>query len=145
MDRRRFAIFAAMLTVLMGIVVLTQITITPAPAQMGPTKITGKVTDKIIKSFDASGLPGIHSIQYRRFVMSPGARVENLVVDDHAELCTARKGTITVTTPDGSKHTFKGGDIFNVPLNAQFKLITVDAKVGFDELYWSVNVKERKE
>ncbi len=145
MDRRRFAIFAAMLTVLMAVVVVTQFTITPAPAQMGPMKVTGNVTDKIIKSFDASGLPGIHSIQYRRFVMSRGARIENAVFDDHAELCTARKGTITVTTPDGSKHTFKGGDIFNIPLNTQFKLITVDAKVGFDELYWSVNVKERKE
>ncbi len=144
MDKRRFAIFAAMLAVLMGVVVLTQITITSAPAQMGPEKVTGKVTDKIVKSFDAMGLPGIHSIQYRRFVMSPGARIENAVFDDHAELCEARKGTITVTTPDGSKHKFKGGDIFNIPLNTQFKLITVDAKVGFDEFYWSVNIKERK-
>jgi len=106
--------------------------------------MTGKFTDTIVKSFDAIGLPGLHSIQYRHFTASPGAKVENIVFDDHAELCMPRKGAITATLPDGSKHTFKGGDLFTIPLNAKFPLLVMDSKAGFDEFYWSINIKERK-
>ena len=60
MDRRRFVAFAAMLAVLFVVAVLTQVTITPAPAQMAPPKMTGKISDTVVKSFDAIGLPGLH-------------------------------------------------------------------------------------
>lgn len=146
MQRWRFVLFSGIMIALVGAAVATQITITPAPAQMAPPKVTGKVTDTVIKSFDASGLPGLHSIQYRRFVISPGGKLEGDInlTPDRADLCIARKGSITVTFPDGSKHTFRAGDIFTVPVNTKAKMVTVDAKVGFDERYWSINLKERK-
>ena len=145
MERRRLVARVALLTLLTLVAVATQLTIAPSSAQTTEPKMTGKFSDKIIKSFDASGLPGLHSIQYRHFTASPGAKVENLVFDDHAELCMPRKGSITGTLADGSKHTFKGGDIFTIPLNANFKLLVMDSKLGFDEFYWSINIKERKE
>lgn len=145
MDKRRFAMFAAMLAVLVGVAVLTQINISPAPAQMAPPKMTGKITDTVVKSFDAIGLPGLHSIQYRRFVMSPGAKIEgDIVFDDHAELCMAQKGAVTATLPDGMKVRHPRGDIFTIPLNAKLKVVAADPKLGFDEFYWSINLKERK-
>jgi len=146
MKDRRLVGFIVFMVVLVTVAVATQFTITPAPAQMAAPKVTGKVTDKIVKSFDASGLPGLHSIQYRRFTISPGGKLEGDINlgENHVELCMARKGSITVTFPDGSKHTFRAGDIFTVPLNLKAKLVTVDRKLGFDEFYWSINTKERK-
>lgn len=144
MNRRM--VFVAMLTALAVVAVLTQISIAPAPAQMAQPKMTGKVTDKVLKSFNGLGIPGLVQIQYRQFVASPGFKIEGEVNlgENHYELCTARRGSITVTTLDGAKHTFKGGDIFNVPLNMKAKRVTVDAKAGFVETYWSLNTKPRK-
>ena len=141
----RWLVFAALLTVLAGVGVLTQMSIAPVPAQMSQPKITGRVVDKVVKSFDAAGLPGIHSIEYRRFTMSPGAKVEGeFVFDGYAVLSVARSGKITVTFPDGSKATFKAGDMFTIPAGAKTKLFVADAKIGWDEFYWSINLKERK-
>ncbi len=144
MARRKVAFFA-FLAVLVSIAVATQIAITPAPAQVQP-KITGTVTDKILKSFDGMGLPGVVQIQYRRFRARPGFKIEGEfnLGEDHYELCIANGGSLTVTLLDGSKHTFKKGDIFTVPLNLKTKLVTVDRNVGFDDLYWSINLKPRK-
>lgn len=145
MDRRR-VVFAAIMAALFGVAVLTQVRITPAPAQMAAPTIKGKMTDVALKSFDGMGLPGIVQIQYRRANMSPGFRIQGEVNlgEDHMELCTPTKGSITVTLLDGSKHTFKRGDIFNVPLNLKAKLVTVHARDGFVETYWSINYKKRK-
>lgn len=146
MDKRRFPAFVALISMLGVVALLTQINITPAPAQMAAPKISGKMTDVVVKSFDAMGLPGLHSIQYRRVIMSPGFRIvgEVNLGENHAELCIARKGSITVTLLDGSRHTFKAGDIFNVPLNMKAKRVTVDRKLGFQEFYWSLNTAARK-
>ena len=78
--------------------------------------------------------------------MAPGAKIEGElnITEDHAELCMPYKGSVTATGLDGSKHTFKKGDIYTLPLNTKVKLLTVDAKVGFEEFYWSLNIKERK-
>lgn len=146
MERFRLVTFVAVLAGLAVVAVATQLTTAPGSAQMAAPKMTGKISDKIVQSFDGMGLPGIHSIQYRHFVMGPGAKIEGDInlTEDHQELCTPVRGSITVTFPDGSKHTFKKGDIFTVPLNTKAKLVTVDAKAGFDEFYWSINIKERK-
>ena len=144
MDKRRFA-FVAIFAALVGVAVLTQVSITPAPAQMAAPKVTGKLTDVILKSFDATGLPGIHSIQYRRFSMSPGAKIEgDIIFDDHAELCEPRKGKATAILANGAKVVFAPGGILTIPLGAKAKSVVADAKLGFDEFYWSINVKERK-
>ncbi len=144
MNRRM--VFVATLTALAIVAVLTQISIAPAPAQMAKPKMTGKITDVALKSFGGLGIPGLVQIQYRRFTVSPGGKIEGEINlgENHYELCTARGGSITVTTLDGAKHTFKAGDIFNVPLNMKAKRITVDAKKGFQETYWSLNTKPRK-
>jgi hypothetical protein len=143
--RRRLLSFISFLVFLVAVAIITQVTLTPVPAQMAEPKMTGKIQDKVIKSFDSLGLPGIHSIQYRRFTMSPGAKIEGTVVfDDHAELCEPKKGVLTATLDNGSKVVFRAGAILNVPLNTKTKLIVADLKAGFEELYWSINVKERK-
>jgi hypothetical protein len=143
MNRRQ--VFPALLIVLVCAVLIAQIAIAPVPAQMSQPKITGKVVDKVVKRFDAAGLPGIHSIEYRRFTMSPGAKVEGeFVFDGYAVLSVARSGKITVTFPDGSKATFKGEDVFTIPSGAKTKLFVADAKLGWDEFYWSINLKKRK-
>ncbi len=146
MDRRRFVAFAAFTAALVAVAVATQFTISPAPAQMAGPKVTGKFTDVVLKSFDGMGLPGIVQIQYRRATYNPGFKIEGEVNlgENHQELCTPARGSITVTLLDGSKHTFKAGDIFTVPLNMKAKLVTVDRKVGFRETYWSLNTKPRK-
>lgn len=146
MEPRRFVAFAAFMAALVAVAVATQFTITPAPAQMAGPKITGKLTDVPLKSFDGMGLPGIVQIQYRRAIFAPGTKIEGEINlgEDHRELCTPTRGSITVTFLDGSKHTFKKGDIFAVPLDLKAKLVTVDRKVGFQETYWSINNKPRK-
>lgn len=141
----RLLVYPVFLTMLVAAVLIAQIAIAPVPAQMSQPKITGRVVDKVVKSFDASGLPGIHSIEYRRFTMSPGAKVDGeFVFDGYAVLSVARSGKITVTFPDGSKAAFKGDDVFTIPAGAKTKVFVADAKLGWDEFYWSINLKERK-
>ena len=107
--------------------------------------MTGKVTDKIIKHFDAVGLAGVRSIEYRRLTMAPGAVKEgNMMFDDHAELCIVAKGTITVTLADGTKQTYKEGDIFIVPLGTKRKVVAADPKLGYEELYWRIQTKAHR-
>lgn len=145
MDRRR-VVLGAILAALFGVAILTQVAIAPAPAQMAAPKITGNMRDVALKSFDGMGLPGIVQIQYRRATMAPGFRIvgEVNLGEDHMELCTPSKGSITVTLLDGSKHTFKRGDIFTVPLNMKAKRVTVHSRDGFVETYWSINTKKRQ-
>lgn len=146
MEQRRFVGFLGIMAVLVGVAVAIEVAITPAPAAEMAPKITGKVTDTVLKSFDGLGLPGIVQIQYRRFVAAPGFKIEGEVNlgEDHYELCTVVKGRINLTLLDGSKVSHSGGDIFVVPLNAKAKLVTVDPTAGFRETYWSINLKPRK-
>jgi len=138
MNRRRFAALAATLSVLVGIAVLTQVTITPAPAQEMKPKMMGSITEKVIKDFGSMDVPGVKSIRYMRLTMKPGARMENVPMVDGTDLCEARKGSITVTLPDGMKVFHKAGDIFTIPLGLKTKLITVDSKLGYDEFFWRI-------
>ena len=139
MANRRFVLFAAMLAVLVGVAVLTQAAITPAPAQeMAKPKVVGSMKETVIKDFGSINLPGVKSVRYMRLVMKPGFRGENLTMEDGTDLCEAKKGSITVTLPDGNKVTYKAGDIFTIPLGLKAKLITVDPKVGFDEFFWRI-------
>ncbi len=122
---------------------LTYGPIRQAPAQHGGNvRITGKVTDKILKPFNAAGLPGVTSIQYRRLTMSPGAVMKGkMVMTDHIKLCVVEKGSVTITYADGSTHRYRQGDIFVEPLGLTEASLVADAKEGFVELYWSINVK----
>ena len=122
---------------------LAGVVIREAPAQHGAkVKITGKVTDKIIQHFGASGLSGARSIEYRRLVMEPGARMEGLMVmDDHVEFCIVEKGGVTVTEAGGAKNTYKAGDVFVKPKGLKQTVITADPQQGYVELYWKINLK----
>jgi quercetin dioxygenase-like cupin family protein len=141
----RLLVIATIFSVLLVVAAATQLTLSPAPAQGSPPKITGKFSDTVIKSFDAAGLPGLHSIQYRRVSGSPGGKIEgDIVFDDHAELCIPTKGRVVATLPDGSKFTAKKGDIFTIPLGMKAKSIVFDSKLGWVDLCWSLNVKARK-
>lgn len=137
---RRFAMFAAVLAVLVGVAVLTQVKITPAPAQemMGKPKMTGSMSEKVLQDFGSLNLPGVKSVRYMSLVMKPGFRGENIPMEDGTDLCEATRGTITVTLPDGQKVFHKGGDIFVIPIGLKAKLITVDAKVGYVERFWRI-------
>ena len=139
MDGRRFAAFAAVLALLVGVGVLTQVTITPAPAQeMAKPKMMGSITEKVIQDFGNMNIPGVKSIRYMRLTMKPGARMENVPMEDGTDLCMATKGTISVVLPDGTKVFHKAGDVFTLPLGLKTKLITVDARVGYDEVFWRI-------
>ena len=120
---------------------LTQVTMTDAPGQHGGhVKITGHVADKLVKAFEHSGLPGVSSVQYRRFVMDPGSKMEGLMaMDDHAEFCIVEKGSAIATFADGSKRTYKEGDVFVVPKGTKQTAIIADAQAGYVELYWKIN------
>lgn len=138
MDKRRFAALAASLSVLVGIALLTQATITPAPAQEMKPKTTGSMVEKIIQDFGNLNLPGVKAVRYMRGTMAPGFSGENLPMEDGTDLCEARKGAIFVTLPDGTKVSHKTGDIFVIPLGLKTKLITVDSKLGYDEFFWRI-------
>ncbi len=139
MANRRFVLFAAMLAVLVGVTVLTQVTIAPAPAQeMAKPKMTGSMSEKVIKDFGSINLPGVKSVRYMRGIFKPGFRGENVPMEDGTDLCEAKRGSITVTFPDGNKVTNKAGDIFVVPVGTKTKLITVDSKLGYDEFFWRI-------
>lgn len=147
MNRNRSAVLVTILSVLIGVAMLTQVGITPTPAQTAAPKVTGKITDTVVKSFDAAGLPGIHSIQYRHQVYSPGAKIEGtvaFVMSDHARLCEPRKGKLTATLEDGSKVVFTPGAFLTVPLGVRTKLLVADAEAGFEQFYWSINISGRK-
>lgn len=139
--RLSLAGFGACLMVVTAVALATRFTPTHAEAQAAAPKIIGKVTSTIIKSFDAAGLPGLVSIQYRRVTASPGTRIENLTFADHAELCIPEKGRAVITLPDGSKLTAKQGDVFTIPLGATFKLVEFDKNLGWIDLCWFLNVK----
>ena len=134
MDKRRVA-FAAMVAVLVGIAVLTQVTIAPSLAQ---PKVTGTITEKTIKEFTGLNIPGIKSVKYVRATWKPGAKVENATQSEGTDLCEARRGVIFATLGDGTKASFKAGDIFILPLGLKFKVVTVDRKVGYEEFYWRI-------
>ncbi len=121
-------------------ILLAPVTVTEA--QHRGAKITGKVTDKLIHHFDASGLPGVVSIDYRRLDMAPGAKMEGkMFMDDHVEFCIVEKGAATITTADGAKRTYKAGDAFIKPKGLKQTVVAADPQQGFVELYWIINLK----
>ncbi len=138
MDKRRFSALAATFSILLGIALWTQVTIAPAPAQEMKPKMTGSMVEKIIHDFGNLNLPGVKAVRYMRGTMAPGFRGENIPMEDGTDLCEARKGSITVTLPDGMKVFHKAGDIFTLPLGLKTKLITVDSKLGYDEFFWRI-------
>lgn len=137
------------LAVLVAIGVLMHLTISPAPAQHGATgkvKVTGKVTDKLLKHFagSAAKLSSVRKIELRRMTMAPGATMQGeMVSHDHADLCIVEKGGVTFTMADGSKRTFKEGDIYIKPVGNKVKLVAADPNLGYQELTWSIAVKKR--
>lgn len=123
-------------------ILLTQVALTEA--QHRGAKVTGKVTDKLVHHFDASGLPGVLSIDYRRLVMEPGSKMEGkMYMDDHVEFCIVEKGAVTITTADGAKRTYKEGDAFIKPKGLKQTVIAADPQQGLVELYWIINLKVR--
>ena len=135
MERRRFVVFAAMLTVILGIAVLTQVTIKPAPAQPMTPKMTGKITEKTIAEFKDLNLPGIKNVKYVNFTAAAGAKIENLEFD-HVELCITKRGTVVVTLADGQKVTHKTGDVFIIPNGLKTKLIAFPT--AYEESHWLI-------
>lgn len=149
MAGRYYAGVLVVVAVLIGAVVLMQLTISPAPAQhgaVGKVKVTGKVTDKLLKHFDGSAakLGSVRTIELRRMTMAPGATMEGEIVShDHADLCIVEKGSVTFTMADGSKRTFKEGDIYIKPVGRKVKLVAADPNLGYQELTWTIQVKTR--
>ncbi len=137
------------LAVLAGLGVLLQLTMSPAPAQhsaMGKVKVTGKVTDKLLKHFEGSAakLGSVRTIELRRMTMAPGATLKGeMASHDHADLCIVEKGSVTYTMADGSKRTFKEGDIFIKPVGGKLKQVAADPSLGYQELVWTIQVKTR--
>lgn len=129
--------------------VLMQLTISPAPAQHGATgnvKVTGKVTDRLLKHFEGSAakLGTVRTIELRRMTMAPGATmVGEMANHDHADLCIVEKGSVTYTMTNGSKRVFKEGDIFIKPVGNKVKAIAADPSLGYQELAWTIQVKSR--
>jgi quercetin dioxygenase-like cupin family protein len=108
----------------------------------GNVKITGKVSDKLIRRFDSSGLAGARSIEYRRLTMDPGARMDGLIVmDDHVEFCIVEKGRVTITSADGALRTYKAGDTFIKPKGLKQTVMAADPQDGYVELYWIIHLK----
>ncbi|MGH2404782.1 MAG: hypothetical protein ACRDGN_09995 [bacterium] len=138
MENRRLGILAAMLAVLVGVAVWTQVAIAPAPAQeMMKPKMTGKITDKTIKEFTDLNIPGIAKVKYARLTFGPNASVAPMEANEGTDLCEARTGSITVTLADGKKSTSKGGDIFIIPMGLKAKNATAGPR-GYDEYYWRI-------
>jgi len=135
--------FAIPFIALVVATLLAVIMIREAPAQHGAgLKITGKVTDKIVAHFGPSGLSGVRSVEYRRLVMGPGARMEGRkVMDDHAQFCVVEKGSVTITTADGAKRTYRAGDAFVKPKGFTQTLFAADPQQGYVELSWTINLK----
>lgn len=129
--------------VLVGASVLVVVMIREAPAQHGAgLKITGRVTDKIIAHFGPSGLSAVRSVEYRRLVMAPGARMEGRkVMDDHVQFCVVEKGSVTITTADGAKRTYTTGEVFVKQKGFTQTLFAADPQQGYVELSWTINLK----
>lgn len=149
MARRYYAGLVLALAVLVAVGMLMQLTISPAPAQHGAmdkVKVTGKVTDKLLKHFEGSAakLGSVRTIELRRMTMAPGATMQGEIVShDHADLCIVEKGSVTYTIADGSKLTFKEGDIYIKPVGRKVKLIAADRDLGYQELAWTIQMKTR--
>lgn len=149
MARRYYAGLVLALAVLVAVGMLMQLTISPAPAQHGAmdkVKVTGKVTDKLLKHFEGSAakLGSVRTIELRRMTMAPGATMQGEIVShDHADLCIVEKGSVTYTVADGSKLTFKEGDIYIKPVGRKVKLIAADRALGYQELAWTIQMKTR--
>ena len=149
MARRYHAGFVLALAVLVAVGMLMQLTISPAPAQhgaMGKVKVMGKVTDKLLKHFEGSAakLGSVRAIELRRMTMALGATMQGEIVsNDHADLCIVEKGSVTYTMADGSKRTFKEGDIYIKPLGRKVKRVAADPNLGYQELTWTIQVKTR--
>ncbi|MGH2426982.1 MAG: hypothetical protein ACRDF1_11985 [bacterium] len=149
MARPYYAGLVLVLAVLVAVGMLMQLTISPAPAQHGAmdkVKVTGKVTDKLLKHFEGSAakLGSVRTIELRRMTMAPGATMQGEIVShDHADLCIVEKGSVTFTMADGSKRTFKEGDIYIKPLGRKVKLVAADPNLGYQELTWTIQVKTR--
>lgn len=149
MARRYYAGLVLALAVLVAVGVLMQLTISPAPAQHGAmdkVKVTGKVTDKLLKHFEGSAakLGSVRTIELRRMTMAPGATMQGEIVShDHADLCIVEKGSVTYTIANGSKLTFKEGDIYIKPVGRKVKLIAADRALGYQELAWTIQMKTR--
>lgn len=124
-------------------ILLAAVMIREAPAQHGTgLKITGKVTDKIVAHFGPSGLSGVRSVEYRRLVMAPGARMEGRkVMDDHAQFCVVENGSVTITTAGGANHTYRAGDAFVKPKGFTQTLFVAHPQQGYVELSWTINLK----
>jgi quercetin dioxygenase-like cupin family protein len=130
-------VLTAVLTVILGVGVLTQVTIKPAPAQMmGPPKMTGKIVEKTIAEFKDLNLPGIKNVKYVNFSAAPNAKVENLEFD-HVELCNTKRGTVVVTLANGQKVTHKTGDVFIIPMGLKAKTIAFGPG-GYEENHWLI-------
>lgn len=149
MARRYYAGLVLALALLVAVGMLMQLTISPAPAQhgaMGNVKVSGKVTDKLLKHFagSAAKLNSVRTIELRRMTMAPGATMQgDMVNHDHADLCIVEKGSVTYTMADGSKRTFKEGDIYVKPVGNKFKLVSADPSLGYQEIVWTIQVKTR--
>ncbi len=146
MAGKQYAGLALVLAVLVGVGVLMQLTISPAPAQhSGKVKITGKVTDKLLKHFEgSSGVAGVRTIELRRLTMAPGATMEGeMVFEGHADLCVVQKGSVTITMANGKQVTYQEGDIYINPVGARLKVMAAHPTDGFEELMWVINLKKK--
>lgn len=146
MASRYYPGLALAIAIVVGVGVLMQLAIPPTAAQHGgKVKVTGRITDKLLKHFESSaGLARVRNIELRRLTMAPGATMEgNMVFDDHTELCVVEKGSVTFTMADGSTRTFKEGDIYITPLGAKQKRMVADPNHGYQELVWVITVKGR--
>lgn len=115
-----------------------------APGQHASgVRVMGRVSDKLVSHFDASGIPGARVVEYRRLEMAPGARMEGqMAMSDHVELCVVEKGGVTITTADRKRHSYKQGAVFVKPKGFQAILIVADARQGYVERYWVIKLKE---
>ena len=141
----RFASIMLVLIVLL-VVVLMQLTISTAPAQHGgKVKVTGKVTDKLLKHFEgSSGMAGVRTIELRRLTMAPGATMEGeMVFEGHADLCVVQKGSVTITMVNGKQVTYKEGDIYINPVGSKLKGMAAHSTDGFEELMWVINLNKK--
>jgi quercetin dioxygenase-like cupin family protein len=149
MANRYPAGFVFAVAVLVAVGVLVQLTIISASAQHGAganVKVTGKVTDKLLKHFagSAARVGGLRAIELRRMTMAPGTMmVGEMASDDHADLCIVEQGSVTYVMADGSKRVYKEGDIFIKPLGNKVRSITADPTLGYQELAWTLQVKTR--
>lgn len=137
----RFHLGLPTLFAVVGTMLLAGVLVSDAPAQHANVKITGKVTDRLIAHFGPSGLSGVRTVEYRRLVMAPGARMEGqMVMEDHAEFCIVESGSVTITTADGTKRTYKAADIFVKPKGLHQTLIAANPQQGYVELYWVIHL-----